>query len=104
MKKINLKIITKKAKSAFVGIGSDADKDWKIVLSLFSVALVVSLVIHINIYINTSDVSKSEPNKKGNVSEISPLVLGQIVDKYEKRTKEFNELVREKSVLVDPAQ
>ena len=104
MKKFNLKIIWKKFKHSFANIGSDADKDWRIMLSLFIVSLFVSVFAHINIYLSIGDSDVISVQNVVDKTEVNPVVLGQTIEKYERRAEEFQTISTNKKVLIDPAQ
>lgn len=103
MKKVNLKIILKKIKHTFVNIGSDADKDWRIVFSLFIVSIVISIVWHINMYMNINIMNKTVPNS-GAKSAINVHDLEEMISKYDGRAEEFKNIIESKKPLIDPAQ
>ncbi len=105
MKKINLKIIWKKTKHSFSNIGSDADKDWRIVLSLFIIFIFVSVIWHINVYIDIGgNDSLSLSEKTSDKTEVNAAILAQMIEKYDKRAEEFQSIKTNKKVLIDPAQ
>ncbi|MES2223799.1 MAG: hypothetical protein V4469_02590 [Patescibacteria group bacterium] len=103
MKKFSITIFFKKIKHSFANIGSDADKDWKIVLSLFMLSILISIIWHTNLYLNigTSDNTISSEAAK---SPINTKALGGMIVKYDDRAGEFQTIATDKKVFVDPAR
>lgn len=105
MKKLSPRILWKKTKHSFTNIGSDADKDWRIILILFIVSVFVSVLWHIDLYLtmgDSKDMSSSKVQKSK--TEVSEFVLGQMIDIYNKRADEFHIIENNKKTSVDPAQ
>ena len=105
MKKLTPKIIWKKTKHSFANIGSDADKDWRIILSFFIVGVIMSLFWHIDLYLNIGS-SGNSTSTQGVVDKtmVNTTVLSQMIDTYGKRADEFHIIENNKKVLIDPAQ
>lgn len=103
MKKINIKIWFKKFKHAFKRIGSDADKDWKIALSLFIIAFIISIFIHTKMFFEVQDISDQYSNQF--MYDTKPADTGALADmlnKYDKREKEYNSIASSTIITVDP--
>ncbi len=103
MKKNTLTIFFKKFKHSFANIGSDADKDWKFVLSLFVLSIIISVIWHINVYVNIG----SSANVAGGVTSKPPIntkALGNMIVKYDMRAGEFQNIMDSKKVFIDPAR
>ncbi len=105
MKKLSPKILWKKTKHTFTHIGSDADRDWRIVLILFIVSIFISVLWHIDLYLTMGDSKDIRSSKvQKNRAEVSEAVLNRMIDIYDKRADEFNSIKSDKKALIDPAQ
>jgi hypothetical protein len=102
MKKFNTKIFIKKVKHSLQNIGSDADKDWRIILSIFVLATITSIIWHINIFINSTDQKGTLPNVLSS-GKINIEVLENMTLLYTKRAEEFKRLLEDKRTFIDPA-
>lgn len=105
MNNIDIKIGFKKFKHALRNIGSDADKDWKILLVLFILAFFVTIIMHLNIFIFTKNISDASGFGEGEAPQVvNEDVLNQMVDKYDDRAREFQKIASSTIVLIDPAR
>ncbi len=105
MKRLTPKIFWKKVVHFFRNIGSDADKDWRIIFTLFIVALLGSILFQINLYLavgerNMIRIDKQFSPKTG----VNAEQLRQMIDIYSKRADEFRIIESNKKVSIDPAQ
>ncbi|MDB5204773.1 MAG: hypothetical protein JWP09_801 [Candidatus Taylorbacteria bacterium] len=103
MKKNTLSIFFKKFKHSFANIGSDADKDWKFVLSLFVLSLVISVIWHINVYVNIG-ATNNAVSGGATKPPINTKALGDMIVKYDGRAGEFQNIIDNKKVFIDPAR
>lgn len=105
MKNINTKIIWKKIKHFCANIGSDSDKDWRIILSLFLIGVVFSIGWHLNILFtldsSIKNVSNSIVVKNG---EVNVTTLEETIHEYDTRNAEYQKLADTEKQLVDPAR
>lgn len=104
MKKFNLTIFLKKIKHLLRNIGSDADKDWRISLSLFILAVITSTIWHINVYITSLEKELSETTLSANEKGVNVETLAEMTAIYDRRAEEFQKLLEQKPISVDPAR
>jgi len=105
MKKTNIKFFFKKLVHSLKDIGSDADRDWAIVLVLFFLGIIVSVSWHARIYILMNDQltnSSKESGVKGD--EIKADSLLRVIKKYDERAQKYKSVINDKSNLIDPAR
>lgn len=103
MKNFNFKIFLKRVKHSLQHIGSDADKDWRILLSLFIVSIAISVIWHINIYVASLG-KEFVIDTKNNDRGASIEALSKMTDVYDNRAFEFQKLLEDKKILIDPAR
>lgn len=86
-------------------VGSDADKDWKILLSTMIVFAIASVVFHVLVLVRSSSIGKSLSNKTETSTElINTTKLGQTLAIYDERAKESERLSSTTFSFVDPAR
>ncbi len=102
--KINFKILFRRVKNLLKNIGSDADKDWVIILSFFFIMFFVSIAFHINLFLN---IKNGLNEKDGSVltqkQAVDSGVLDEIIGKYDKRADEYKKIEENPLLLVDPS-
>jgi len=105
MKNFNFALRWKKAKHALKSVGSDADKDWKIVITISAAILLFILAFHAKLFI---DLNKGElPDESSKVAPANLLdgkSLSKTLSAYDARAKEYAVLKSSGTVLVDPAR
>jgi hypothetical protein len=105
MKKFDTKLILKKWKHAFKDIGSDADKDWKIVLVAVVILLFISIVFHAKIFIEMQGDEKNGGSGDPVATElINTRALDAVLLVYDERAAEFESIVTTGVTFVDPAR
>ncbi|MES2060000.1 MAG: hypothetical protein V4438_03145 [Patescibacteria group bacterium] len=104
MNKIDLKKESKKVIHAIKRIGSDPDKDWKLFFLLFVIALVASIIGHLNIFLQVEGVKESGATlapKQGEL--IDSRALSSLLSSYDKRALDYA-AIASSTPLVDPAR
>ncbi|HEY4512166.1 MAG TPA: hypothetical protein VJH63_00710 [Candidatus Paceibacterota bacterium] len=106
MKKINIKLVWKKIRHSFKEMGSDADKDWKIALSIFVVILIASIIFHVDILVGveTQKTGSVKTESATKVEFVNARTLNDVLSQYDRRAKEYQKLQSAPSTLVDPAK
>ncbi|MFA6050674.1 MAG: hypothetical protein WC761_05775 [Candidatus Paceibacterota bacterium] len=105
MKKFDIKILLKKWKHAFKDIGSDADKDWKIVLVGFVVFLTFCIAFHAKIFIEMQSVRKNGGSHSPVATElINTRALDAVLSVYDDRASQFESIATTGVTFVDPAR
>jgi hypothetical protein len=102
--KINFKIFFKKLKHSLKNIGSDADKDWAIMITFFFFVFICIVIFHINLFLNIQSklgeigINAEAPNKA-----INSELLGEMVSRYEKRAGEYKRIEDTNFQMIDPS-
>lgn len=105
MKKQKIQIIFKKIRHSFSNIGSDADKDWRIIFAIFGLLFFVSVIWHTKIYVEMSSAIKSPYfTMPSGGAPINEAMFDAIYAKYTKRSEESVVIISRKHSLVDPAR
>ncbi len=104
MKKLEMKKFTKKFIHAVKNIGSDSDKDWRILFLTFLLVLVITTAEHLKTYFSVENDKRSGASLEAKgVELINSKALSNLLTKYEQRTLEYSE-VASSTPLVDPAR
>lgn len=102
--KINLKTFFKKLKHSFKNIGSDADKDWAIMITFFFFVFLCIVVFHINLFLNIQGkLDEIDINVQASNKAINSELLGEMVSRYEKRAEEYKKIEDTNFQMIDPS-
>ncbi len=105
MKNFDLKITLKKWKHAFKDIGSDADKDWKLLLVAGILLLFAIGVVHGKIFYDVQSGKKQGEVLAGGATElIDTRALESVLALYDERAKEFDALSSSTFTFGDPSR
>ena len=105
MKNFKLKISLKKVVANLKMLGSDADRDWKIMLSLSIILVVTSVVFHTSMLLSALKLEKVLDSESESKTElINTKKLNQILESYDIRAKEFERLSNTTFSFTDPAR
>lgn len=105
MKRFDFKIALKKTKHAFKDIGSDADKDWKIVLISMMLLFVLCVILHVKVFLEVQNVKKQGGQVDSAATElINTKALEDVLSMYDERAESFEALSVQEFTFVDPAR
>lgn len=105
MNNFKYKISLKKAIANLKVLGSDADKDWKIILSLSIILVIVSAVFHFSMLLSTWNLEKLSGGESESKTElINTKKLNHVLESYDDRAKEFERLESASFSFTDPAR
>ena len=104
MKKIDFKKTSKHIVHALKNIGSDADKDWRVFFLLFLVIFLISVAVHVQIYLNVESAKEDGASLEAKRTElIDSKALSDLLSKYDVRAGDYQKISSDTSVLVDPS-
>lgn len=102
--KVNYQILFKRLKHSFKNIGSDADKDWNIIILTFFVVFLGAVIFHINLFINVqARLDNNVGSLESKNQSINSEDLSEMVGKYEKRAEEYEKIEDIEFQLIDPS-
>lgn len=105
MKNFKQKISLKKVTANLKLLGSDADKDWKIVLSLSIILVIASVAFHVTALVKTMNLEKGLDNELESETElINTEKLNQVLGSYDDRAREFERIRSTTFSFTDPAK
>lgn len=102
--KFDIKIMFKRLSHAFRNIGSDADKDWRIIITIFALLFVASVVFHVHMFLTISNQSGVPTSMGENSVLLSTDELSSMVELYERRAEEYQKIKETTFTLIDPAR
>lgn len=102
--KIDFKILFRRLRHLLKNIGSDADKDWKIMISVFFITFVGLIIFHTNLFLNIKNrLGDSARESESNNSSVNTKLLDEMVLKYDKRAEEYKKIENTQFQLIDPS-
>jgi hypothetical protein len=105
MKHFDIKLIWKKARHAFKDIGSDADKDWKIVLVTAIILFLLIAAYNAEVFLALRSGQRTSAADNAVPTElINAKALENVLVKYDKRREAFNATAAQTFSFVDPAR
>ncbi len=105
MKKFDLKLALKRLKHAFKDIGSDADKDWKIVLVGAICLLFVIGVVNAKTFYDMYSLKGVEGEAAPASTElIDTKALENVLKAYDERAKDFDVISSSSFSFTDPSR
>ncbi len=105
MKRFDLKVKWKKARHAFKDIGSDADKDWKILLIAGIILLLIMGVYSAKVFLDVRAGERVRDTDNAKPTElIDAKALEKVLVQYDKRAEAFAQTEAQTFSFVDPSK